>query len=218
MGVPSAWRGQKWGSPNTCGFQGPVFGSLGFVLGSLGAPDGSCVLTCSNDNALRIFDLPLPPATPPGGAPPPAGVTQGHWESLGVSRGHSGSRGHWGHWGSLGLQVPAVQVAEGDTIYDFTWYPLMDSSDPPSCLVAASSRDSPVHLWDAFDGSLRGSFRAHNHLDEPVAPHSLAFSPDGSRLLGGFEGAVREFPTQRPGRSGLERSLRGEGRGLGGGA
>ncbi|XP_030921260.1 telomerase Cajal body protein 1, partial [Geospiza fortis] len=69
--------------------------------------------------------------------------------------------------------------------------------------VAASSRDSPVHLWDAFDGSLRGSFRAHNHLDEPVAPHSLAFAPDGSRLLGGFDGAVREFPTERPGRGGL---------------
>ncbi|XP_064593486.1 telomerase Cajal body protein 1 [Zonotrichia leucophrys gambelii] len=147
-----------------------------YLRGCKWAPDGSCVLTCSNDNALRIFDLPLPPGPPPG-APLPQ-------------------------------MLPAVQVAEGDTIYDFTWYPLMDSSDPPSCLVAASSRDSPVHLWDAFDGSLRGSFRAHNHLDEPVAPHSLAFSPDGSRLLGGFDGAVREFPTERPGRGGAQRSLR----------
>ncbi|XP_041278101.1 telomerase Cajal body protein 1 [Onychostruthus taczanowskii] len=40
-----------------------------------------------------------------------------------------------GHSGSLWPQLPAVRVAEGDTIYDFTWYPLMDSSDPPSCLV-----------------------------------------------------------------------------------
>ncbi|XP_036261772.1 telomerase Cajal body protein 1 [Molothrus ater] len=146
-----------------------------YLRGCKWAPDGSCVLTCSNDNALRIFDLPLPPGPPPG-APLPQ-------------------------------LLPAVQVAEGDTIYDFTWYPLMDSNDPPSCLVAASSRDSPVHLWDAFDGSLRGSFRAHNHLDEPVAPHSLAFAPDGSRLLGGFDGAVREFPTECPGRGGLQRSL-----------
>uniref|UniRef100_A0A8C3UWQ6 Telomerase Cajal body protein 1 n=1 Tax=Catharus ustulatus TaxID=91951 RepID=A0A8C3UWQ6_CATUS len=79
--------------------------------------------------------------------------------------------------------------------------------------VASSSRDNPVHLWDAFDGTLRGSFRAHNHLDEPVAPHSLAFTPDGSRLLGGFDGAVREFPTERPGRSGLERALKQGGQG-----
>ncbi|XP_056366798.1 LOW QUALITY PROTEIN: leucine-rich repeat LGI family member 4-like [Oenanthe melanoleuca] len=156
-----------------------------FLRGCKWAPDGSCVLTCSNDNALRIFDLPLPPGPPLGPPPGPP----------------------------LPELAPAVQVAEGDTIYDFTWYPLMDSSQPPTCLVAASSRDNPVHLWDAFDGTLRGSFRAHNHLDEPVAPHSLSFSPDGSRLLGGFDGAVREFPTERPGRSGHERALSQGGQG-----
>ncbi|TRZ09293.1 hypothetical protein HGM15179_017812 [Zosterops borbonicus] len=146
------------------------------MVAVVGAPDGSCILTCSNDNTLRIFDLPFPPGPPPG-APLPE-------------------------------MIPAVQVAEGDTVYDFTWFPLMDSNQPPTCLVASSCRDNPIHLWDAFDGSLRGSFRAHNHLDEPVAPHSLAFSPDGSLLLGGFDGAVREFPTERPGRSGHERALR----------
>uniref|UniRef100_A0A663FIE9 Telomerase Cajal body protein 1 n=1 Tax=Aquila chrysaetos chrysaetos TaxID=223781 RepID=A0A663FIE9_AQUCH len=132
------------------------------------APDGSCILTCSDDNTLRIFDLPPPPGPPPGA-------------------------------------VPALRVPEGDTIYDFTWFPLMDSSQPPTCLVAASSRDNPVHLWDAFDGTLRGSFRAYSHLEEPVAPHSLAFAPDGSQLLGGFDGAVRLFPTHRPGRHCQER-------------
>lgn len=30
--------------------------------------------------------------------------------------------------------------------------------------VASSSRDNPVHLWDAFDGRLRGSFRTYSHL------------------------------------------------------
>ncbi|XP_068854777.1 telomerase Cajal body protein 1 [Aphelocoma coerulescens] len=151
-----------------------------FLRGCKWAPDGSCLLSCSADNALRVFDLPLPPGPPPGLPLPEL--------------------------------APALRVPEGDTIYDFAWYPLMDSTEPPSCLVAASSRDNPVHLWDAFDGSLRGSFRAHNHLDEPVAPHSLAFAPDGSRLLGGFDGAVREFPTERPGRSGHERALRHGGR------
>ncbi|XP_062368147.1 telomerase Cajal body protein 1 [Cinclus cinclus] len=150
-----------------------------FLRGCKWAPDGSCVLTCSNDNVLRIFDLPLPLGPPPGLPLPEL--------------------------------APAVQVAEGDTIYDFTWYPLMNSSQPATCLVASSSRDNPVHLWDAFDGTLRGSFRAHNHLDEPVAPHSLAFAPDGSRLLGGFDGAVREFPT----RAARGRAAWREGRGKG---
>lgn len=47
-----------------------------------------------------------------------------------------------------------------------------------------------------------------------MAPHSLAFAPDGSQLLGGFDGAVRLFPTHRPGRHSQERRLHREGRGL----
>ncbi|XP_074991166.1 LOW QUALITY PROTEIN: telomerase Cajal body protein 1 [Calonectris borealis] len=157
-----------------------------FLRGCKWAPDGSCVLTCSDDNALRIFDLPPPPG-PPRGCPLPQ-------------------------------LVPALRVPEGDTIYDFAWFPLMDSTQPPPACehtgrVAASSRDNPVHLWDAFDGTLRGSFRAYSHLEEPVAPHSLAFAPDGSHLLGGFDGAVRVFPTHRPGRHCQERRLHQGGQG-----
>lgn len=152
-----------------------------YLRGCTWAPDGSCVLSCSADNTLRLFDLPPPPAGPPARPLPQL--------------------------------VPALRVAEGDTIYDYTWFPLMDSRHPPTCLVASSSRDNPVHLWDAFDGTLRGSFRAYNHLEEPVAPHSLSFTPDGSRLLGGCDGSIRIFPTQRPGRSHQERPLRQGGQG-----
>ncbi|KAM6226094.1 telomerase Cajal body protein 1, partial [Porphyrio hochstetteri] len=192
-----------------------------FLRGCAWAPDGRCLLSCSADNTLRVFDLPSPT---PGTAPLPP-------------------------------LVPSLRVPEGDTIYDFTWFPLMDSTparDLPwfctglywsilvhtgpywstlahtglywSTLVytgsywfvlvytgqggagqprapvgtalywpllvhtttywfillytalywfilvltgvywfilvrmAVSSRDSPVHLWDAFDGTLRGSF------------------------------------------------------------
>ncbi|XP_057252669.1 telomerase Cajal body protein 1-like, partial [Pezoporus wallicus] len=150
-----------------------------FLRGCTWAPDGSCVLSCSADNTLRLFDLPPPPAV---GQPLPQ-------------------------------LEPALRVPEGDTIYDYAWFPLMDSREPQTCLVASSSRDNPVHLWDAFDGTLRGSFRAYNHLEEPVAPHSLTFTPDGSRLLGGCDGSVRIFPTERPGRSHQERALRQGGQG-----
>lgn len=35
----------------------------------------------------------------------------------------------------------------------------------PVCLsVASSSRENPIHIWDAFTGELRASFRAYNHL------------------------------------------------------
>ncbi|XP_041345133.1 telomerase Cajal body protein 1, partial [Pyrgilauda ruficollis] len=162
--------------------------------------------------------------------------------------------------------LPAVRVAEGDTIYDFTWYPLMDSSDPPSDWegtgstgkglgghwghwwgtgfgdpwvlgipgfwgLPSSCRDlgDPPSVWVGFGvspvpvgiwgtprlsgGALGCPAVTGGPQDELVAPHSLAFAPDGSWLLGGFDGAVREFPTERPGRSGLQRNLHQGGNG-----
>ncbi|XP_074427660.1 telomerase Cajal body protein 1 [Larus michahellis] len=149
-----------------------------FLRGCKWAPDGSCVLTCSDDNTLRIFDLPLPPAPPPGLPLPQL--------------------------------VPALRVPEGDTVYDFAWFPLMDSSQPHTCLVASSSRDNPVHLWDAFDGSLRGSFRAYSHLRMGVASGALigclACSPAQPVLAcgsyGRSPGAVRPGRGAGPWRSG----------------
>ncbi|XP_052662537.1 LOW QUALITY PROTEIN: telomerase Cajal body protein 1, partial [Harpia harpyja] len=157
-----------------------------FLRGCKWAPDGSCVLTCSDDNTLRIFDLPPPPGPPPGLPLPQL--------------------------------VPALRVPEGDTIYDFTWFPLMDSSQPPTCLVAASSRDNPVHLWDAFDGTLRGSFRAYSHLEEPVAPHSLAFAPDRLPAPGGASTAPSaSSPPTAPGGTARRGGSTGWGRPEGGG-
>ncbi|TNN40239.1 Telomerase Cajal body protein 1 [Liparis tanakae] len=70
---------------------------------------------------------------------------------------------------------------------------------------ASSSRDNPVHVWDAFHGEVRASFRPYNHLDELTAAHSLCFSPDGARLYCGFDKTVRIFYTERPGRDCEER-------------
>uniref|UniRef100_A0A2D4M300 Telomerase Cajal body protein 1 n=1 Tax=Micrurus spixii TaxID=129469 RepID=A0A2D4M300_9SAUR len=92
-------------------------------------------------------------------------------------------------------------MVEGDTLYDYCWFPLMSSSQPETCFLASSSRDNPVHLWDAFNGELRASFRPYNHLDELMAAHSLCFTPDGARLFCGFDKMVRVFDTSRPGRS-----------------
>ncbi|MEQ2187669.1 Telomerase Cajal body protein 1 [Goodea atripinnis] len=71
--------------------------------------------------------------------------------------------------------------------------------------LASSSRDNPVHVWDAFYGKVRASFRPYNHLDELTAAHSLCFSPDGEQLYCGFEKMVRVFCTERPGRDCEER-------------
>ncbi|KAF7236745.1 Telomerase Cajal body protein 1 [Varanus komodoensis] len=135
----------------------------------LRAPDGTCLLTNSADNTLRIYNLPAELYTE--------------------------------EWGAVAEMSPVLRMMEGDTVYDYCWFPLMNSSDPQTCFVASSSRDNPIHIWDAFHGDLRASFRPYNHLDELTAAHSLCFTPDGSQLFCGFNKTVRVFETSRPGRS-----------------
>ncbi|XP_067410012.1 telomerase Cajal body protein 1 [Emydura macquarii macquarii] len=139
-----------------------------FLKGCKWAPDGSCLLTNSADNTLRIYNLPP--------------------ELYGQE------------WGAMSEMGPVLRMAEGDTIYDYCWFPLMSSTQPPTCFFASSSRDNPIHVWDAFHGHLRATFRCYDHLDELTAAHSLCFSPDGSQLFCGLDKAVRVFDTERPGR------------------
>ncbi|XP_051851754.1 telomerase Cajal body protein 1 isoform X2 [Antechinus flavipes] len=140
-----------------------------FLKGCKWAPDGSCILTNSADNILRIYNLP----------------PELYNEEEEVKNTE---------------MVPVLRMVEGDTIYDYCWYSLMNSGQPDTCFVASSSRENPIHIWDAFTGQLRASFRAYNHLDELTAAHSLCFSPDGSQLFCGFNRTVRIFSTSRPGR------------------
>ncbi|KAM4823758.1 telomerase Cajal body protein 1 isoform X1 [Urocitellus parryii] len=140
-----------------------------FLKGCKWAPDGSCILTNSADNILRIYNL------------PPELYNEG--EQVEYTE-----------------MAPVLRMMEGDTIYDYCWYSLMSSTQPDTSYVASSSRENPIHIWDAFTGELRASFRAYNHLDELTAAHSLCFSPDGSQLFCGFNRTVRVFSTSRPGR------------------
>jgi WD40 repeat protein len=75
-------------------------------------------------------------------------------------------------------------VNEGEPVYDFCWYPYMSMSgewiasfvmllggvcklsifgeckvlccfaDPATCVFASTSRDHPIHLWDAATGEV----------------------------------------------------------------
>uniref|UniRef100_A0A8C5P9H5 Telomerase Cajal body protein 1 n=1 Tax=Leptobrachium leishanense TaxID=445787 RepID=A0A8C5P9H5_9ANUR len=140
-----------------------------FLKGCKWAPDGSCLMTNSEDHVLRIFNL-------------PPELYSGEWQ-----RYCNGARA-------------VLRMAEGDTIYDYCWYPAMSSGDPDTCFVASSSRDNPIHAWDAFNGTLKASYRPYNHLDELTAAHSLCYTPDGAQLFSGFDKMVRIFETSRPGR------------------
>ncbi|KAI8929180.1 WD40-repeat-containing domain protein [Entophlyctis helioformis] len=173
------------------------------------SPDGQCILTNSNDNALRLFDtrvalqtLASHDASSAGNAD--ASETGPMQTSLDGDR-HSGD-------GSSSMPVP-VDLAESlkihlaEPTYDLAWYPFMNSADPATCCFVSSSRDHPVQLWDAYTGQLRGSYITKDHVDQVAAPMAVAFSPDGSEVFCGFEGKIQIFSTSRPGTDCVSLSL-----------
>lgn len=139
------------------------------------SPDGSCLLTNSDDCCLRIFNLPTV-------------LCQQQID-----------------WSEVEEMVPVVKCSESGLIYDYAWFPGMNSNDPATCCFASTSTRNPIHLWDAYTGELRCSYRPYNHLDEPVAAHSIGFDNFGEKLYCGFDKMVRVFNVNRPGRCFEER-------------
>ncbi|KAF9431444.1 Telomerase Cajal body protein 1 [Entomortierella beljakovae] len=135
------------------------------------SPDGSCLLSSSNDNSLRIFALP--------------DATSVHLDDTQLTTG--------------------VLIKEGETIYDMCWYPAMNSQDPATCCILSSSRDHPVHLWDAYTGNLRCSYTMVDHCEVNVAPKALCFNLDGSKIYCGSNNMIEIFDTTRPGKDSFKR-------------
>lgn len=173
--------------------------SNNFFKGIKWSPDGLCVLTCNDDNALRLFEVPMhamhggngsgitsgtgggarecPCGGGGGGAeisrrrtaaictrecrlrwPPPPSLPDDGASGSGAASSSSSSS-------SSSSQIApwrraALCVREGETVYDFAWFPLMNSNFPATCCFASTSRDAPVHLWDAFTGQVAPSYNS----------------------------------------------------------
>jgi hypothetical protein len=186
------------------------------------------LLTASDDNRLRLYDLPRDAPSAPALDDTAAQEAAGTSASLANQPAEPGPDN----------LTPALHTEPGETIYDYSWcvhatcfthpppplpmhrrgpdepmqasssargsptsmsgfaathlglllyrYPRMSTLEPASCCFASSSRGQPIQLWDACTGQLRCSYRGYNDADEPTAAYSLAFSPDGSRLLAGY--------------------------------
>lgn len=64
-------------------------------------------------------------------------------------------------------------------------YPYMSSAEPATSVFVSTSRDHPLHMWDAFTGNLRATYRAYDHLDEVVAANSVCFNTSGDKIFAG---------------------------------
>lgn len=61
----------------------------------------------------------------------------------------------------------------------------MLSAEPATSVYVSTSRDHPLHMWDAFTGELRATYRAYDHLDEVVAANSVCFNTAGDKIFAG---------------------------------
>lgn len=104
-----------------------------FTKGCQWSPDGTCLLVPSEDCRIRIYELPRELYS----GSVPSDFKQSNF-------------------------TPALTVKEGGLIYDTCWYPFTNSWEPATCCFLSTSKDSPTHLWDAFTGELRATYRAYN--------------------------------------------------------
>ena len=94
-----------------------------------------------------------------------------------------------------------VVSRSASTVYDYCWFPYMDSRHPSTCTFLSTCRDGPIHLLDAYSGVLRASYRGYSlSTDELTSALSLSFSVDAKRLYAGYDSCVRVFDVERPGR------------------
>ncbi|XP_076634840.1 telomerase Cajal body protein 1 homolog [Colletes latitarsis] len=142
-----------------------------FTKGCQWSPDGTCLLVSSEDFRIRIYELPR----------------ELYCEKIPQNL--------------SSINFPAVlTVKEGGLIYDTCWYPFMNSWESATCCFLSTSRESPIHLWDAFNGELRATYRAYNQVDEVEASISVQFIDSAREIWAGFKNTLRIFDVEQPGR------------------
>ncbi|XP_017048990.1 telomerase Cajal body protein 1 homolog [Drosophila ficusphila] len=143
-----------------------------YTKGCYWSPDGTCLLVPVHLDGMHVLELPTDLYSAP---------------TVQKSR-------------VLTKLQSAVHVPEGGTVYDCVWFPQMNSQQPDSCFWLATRQHEPIHMWDAFDGTLRCSYSGYDAVDEVMAAISLAFSHDGQKIYAGYKRCIKIFDTSRPGR------------------
>ncbi|EOD33809.1 hypothetical protein EMIHUDRAFT_122834 [Emiliania huxleyi CCMP1516] len=166
------------------------------VRGVRWSPDGSCLLTASEDCALRVFHLPSEVAhdayaTTCAAVEAERGDGSGGGDGAATASENGNGAVTGGGGGDSEEELrPALRIDEGESVYDYAWYPLMSAHDPMTCCLLSTSRGRPVHLWDAVSGTLRASYVGFNHLDEVDAANSVVFEPSGRFIYAGRRAAL----------------------------
>lgn len=143
-----------------------------YLNGCQFSPDGTCLLTSVNGDGMHVVELP---------------------RDLYIADALQFDR-------PLDILQTAVFVKNGGTVYDYCWYPFMNSQAPETCCWLSTQQHGPIQMWDAFDGKLRCSYRGFDAVDEVEAALSCTFSSDAMEIIGGYRKSLKIFRTNVPGR------------------
>lgn len=143
-----------------------------YTKGSVFSPDGLCILTTVNSNGMLVYELPSD--------------LYGK-EEIADDR-------------EINLLNPVIHVKAVGNIYDFCWFPLMNSSIPDTCYWLATAQNEPIKMYDAFNGKYKCSYRSYDYADELEAALSVCYSGNGEKVFGGYKKNINIFDTSVPGR------------------
>ena len=132
------------------------------------SPDGTCVLAAQDDNVVQIFAAPHE-------------RRDARTEAAIEFKANKLSRSSNAPASKLPQLELAVVVPQSESLYACDWYPGFRADDAQTACFAASCRGQPVHLWDAFLGTQRSTYRTYDQVDEVATAHALRFHPDGER-------------------------------------
>ncbi|XP_067625470.1 telomerase Cajal body protein 1 homolog [Eurosta solidaginis] len=146
-----------------------------YTKGCLWSPDGTCILVPVHLDGMHVMELPQDL------------YKLNKDETVSTTR-------------NVSALNTAVHVREGGTVYECVWYPFMNSNTPATCCWLASRQHEPIHMWDAFTGELRCTYRGYDNVDEVESAISMIFSNDGEKVIGGYKKSIKLFDTNIPGR------------------
>ncbi|KAJ1976958.1 hypothetical protein H4R34_003784 [Dimargaris verticillata] len=97
--------------------------------------------------------------------------------------------------------APFLTIREAEGIIDCRWYPFTNYYDPSTWCFLVSTRDHPMHLWDAYMGHVRCTYIAQDQREQVIAPTATQFNLDATKIYGGFHNHIQIFDIARPGKS-----------------
>lgn len=91
------------------------------------------------------------------------------------------------------------KIREAGTIYDIKFNPFFNSLYPQTCYFICTSKDHPIHLYNAYNGELLCSYCGYNHLDELTNAYSLCIVND--KIYSGYKNMILTFDINIPGKN-----------------